>query len=124
MSIGRSASAFRYTDVNTCVILNPDMEINDWNDDITIYGYKGSTAEEYVNSHDECNCIFIPLDDIKGDVKTDAEVNINDIVLLQKYLVKMDILNEKQFAAADINNDGTVNIFDLMMLKKIIQSAQ
>ncbi len=64
------------------------------------------------------------MDDIKGDVKTDAEVNINDIVLLQKYLVKMDILNEKQFAAADINNDGTVNIFDLMMLKKIIQSAQ
>lgn len=113
--------AFKGTNVTDIVLLNSKTQIHDWyafNQNSTIYGYKGSTAEEYVESHADDNCTFVSLDDIKGDVQTDAEVNTSDVVLLQKYLVKKETLNEHQLAVADVNNDGLINVFDLMLLKR------
>ncbi|MCU6720642.1 leucine-rich repeat protein [Porcipelethomonas ammoniilytica] len=91
-------------------------ETNGLDKEITIYGYEGGLVEEFANKYSRIT--FISLDDIKGDVQTDAEVNTSDVVLLQKYLVKNETLNEHQLAVADINNDGQINVFDLMLLKR------
>lgn len=52
-----------------------------------------------------------------GDVNDDAAVDILDIIKLQKYLLALDSLNERNFVSADLNADGEVNAFDLAHLK-------
>lgn len=118
------SGAFIGTNVTDVVMLNSKIKIEPWYEykaNVTIYGYKGSTAEEYVKSHADDNCVFVALDNIKGDVQTDAEINTSDAVLLQNYLIKKEILNEHQKEVADINNDGKINVFDLMVLKRNLE---
>ncbi|MBQ8724809.1 MAG: RICIN domain-containing protein, partial [Oscillospiraceae bacterium] len=52
---------------------------------------------------------------IEGDVNTDGETSVLDIVMLQKYLLKVGSLSDS--AAADMNADGIINVFDLCIMK-------
>lgn len=52
-----------------------------------------------------------------GDVNLDKFVDLTDIVLLQKYLVRKETLTAEQGVQADMNEDGIVNVVDLMKLK-------
>lgn len=54
----------------------------------------------------------------KGDANGDGEINVADIVLIQKCLVRIEV--EVDFTVLDINNDGTFNVFDVILLKRII----
>lgn len=54
-----------------------------------------------------------------GDINRDGLVNLMDITILQKYLLKIDILEVQQFEIADINNDGKINAFDFVSLKRL-----
>ncbi len=55
------------------------------------------------------------------DLNGDDEENVQDIVLLQKYLVKYEIFNAEQFRIADVNKDKKVNVFDFcLMLRRQI----
>ena len=54
-----------------------------------------------------------------GDVNLDNAVNLQDIVLLQKYLLgKASLTSTAFYNQADLNQDGKVNIYDLILLKR------
>ncbi len=57
---------------------------------------------------------------LRGDVNLDGRVNTSDAVLLQKYLLGIESLSEKQIQAAELCEDGTVNAFDLAFLKRML----
>ena len=47
----------------------------------------------------------------KGDININKKVDVSDIVIMNKYLVKLEKFSEQQFFLADINDDGKVNVF-------------
>ena len=51
---------------------------------------------------------------LAGDVNLDGQVGVQDVVLLQKYLMGKQSISQEAFNAADINGDGKVNIYDLI----------
>ncbi|MDE6103544.1 MAG: dockerin type I repeat-containing protein, partial [Oscillospiraceae bacterium] len=53
-----------------------------------------------------------------GDINMDGTFSVTDIVLLQKYLIKAEMLSIEQGKIADVNKDNTINIFDLILLKR------
>ena len=53
----------------------------------------------------------------QGDVNLDGTLNVQDVVLLQKYLIRKGTLTAEQAKVADVNEDGVVNVIDLSRLK-------
>lgn len=53
-----------------------------------------------------------------GDVDNDGEIKSNDVLLLQKYLLGTQKLEDEQWKAADVNGDLDVTEDDLALLKK------
>lgn len=53
----------------------------------------------------------------KGDVNGDHNVNVTDLVMLQKYLVNLEQFNDSQMTAADYNSDNIINVFDSVSLR-------
>ncbi len=79
-----------------------------------ISGWYGTEAHTYAL---EYNLKFNPLDEIlSGDVNNDGEIDINDAVALQKYLLKSGTAGY----GSDINRDGRINVFDMILLKKYL----
>lgn len=58
-----------------------------------------------------------------GDVNLDGRVNVQDVVLLQKYLIRKETLTAEQAKPADSNSDGVINVIDLSSLKNWILSV-
>ena len=57
----------------------------------------------------------------KGDVDLDGDVDVQDIVYLQKYLLKRESFKSiSNFIQADMNGDGKVNVFDLALQKRYV----
>ncbi|MBR7084973.1 MAG: carbohydrate-binding domain-containing protein, partial [Oscillospiraceae bacterium] len=61
---------------------------------------------------------------LTGDVNLDGKVSVEDVVLLQKYLMKKATISKEAFNNADMNSDKKVNIYDLISHKKAVLSAQ
>ncbi len=57
---------------------------------------------------------------LHGDVNRDGKLNIRDATLIQKYLAKLETLDEEQIALADFNNDAKVNVKDATAIQKKI----
>jgi len=57
---------------------------------------------------------------LKGDINFDGNIDIEDLLLLKKYILKIDELTVNALIAADMNDDGEVDVEDLLILKKII----
>lgn len=57
---------------------------------------------------------------LRGDVDLNGEVNVADIVLLQRYLLAQKSLSGAQLAMAQLHEDGNVNGFDLAVLKRMV----
>ena len=55
-----------------------------------------------------------------GDVNSDGEVSVSDVIVLHKYLHGVKSLTQEEYEVADINADGIVNIFDFVNLKQEI----
>ena len=69
----------------------------------------------------ECDICYqmMPVPEIVyGDANGDGAVNINDVILLQKFIAKWDVTLDE--ASADANADGSVNINDVILLQKYI----
>ena len=52
-----------------------------------------------------------------GDINMDGSFTVADIVLLQKYLIKKEILSIEQGKIANVYEDNKINCFDLVLLK-------
>lgn len=57
---------------------------------------------------------------LAGDVNEDGQINLVDIVSLQKYILRMNSLSTNGKANADLTADGRVNVFDLAVLKGMV----
>lgn len=148
----------------------------EWSKITTIYGYKGSAAEEYANSHYigfKKTITFIALDEepvvtettdtsaettitettsaetttltdtstkttttetapstetttteeniIKGDINGDSLVNIGDVIMIRKFILNFNDMDNPDMQNADINGDLKINVYDLALLKKFIR---
>ncbi len=61
---------------------------------------------------------------LAGDVNLDGKVSVEDVVLLQKYLINKQSISQEAFQNADLNGDGKVNIYDLLSSKKQVITGQ
>lgn len=58
---------------------------------------------------------------LKGDVDGDGFINISDVLLMQKHLAKLLILDQAQIeTTADLNGDCLLTIEDVLMLQNIL----
>ena len=61
--------------------------------------------------------------DASGDINADGDVNVADMVLLQKYLLGSEVFTEENFTAADLSGDEKVNVFDLILLRQAVAES-
>lgn len=54
-----------------------------------------------------------------GDINFDGEVNILDVILLQKHILGLIELSEEELGRADMNFDNEVNLLDLVYIIKV-----
>ena len=57
---------------------------------------------------------------IHGDVNSDGNVNIQDLLRIQKHILGSINLGGSEYYACDVNADGTVNIQDLLRVQKYL----
>ncbi len=74
-------------------------------------------ANVYTSDSGDCEPSLTP-----GDINYDSEIDVLDVILLQQYLLQLEVFNIDTFRAADYDDDGAVNAFDLAMLKRKIFS--
>ena len=70
----------------------------------------------FVNYNDN-NVVRIDYDVIHGDINSDGNINILDVVALVDYILNFEDID---FLEADINDDGNVNIIDVVQLVDLI----
>ncbi|MGN0605948.1 MAG: dockerin type I repeat-containing protein, partial [Oscillospiraceae bacterium] len=54
---------------------------------------------------------------IYGDVNSDGNFNIKDVVILKKWLLGVSDIEITNYKTADLYEDGKIDIFDLCMMK-------
>ena len=57
--------------------------------------------------------------DLKGDVNLNGTIEIADVVLLNKHLIKASVLKDQALENADVNDDKKLNVFDSIAIKRI-----
>lgn len=82
---------------------------------LTIYGTKGSRAEEYAVA----NSIPFEVSFKFGDVNGDGSFNITDVTTIQKYIAEIH-LDSINLEAADADGNGKINIGDATYLQILI----
>lgn len=55
-----------------------------------------------------------------GDVNGDGTMDLTDLVLLQKYLVRKGTMTVEQSSRADLNADHVLNVVDAMLLRQLL----
>ena len=83
----------------------------------TVYGYRGSKAEQC--AIDE-GFLFVALDDappIFGNVDGDDSVTITDGTFIQRYLASIEIPFTLNEALADVDGDGDITVMDVTAIQ-------
>lgn len=103
----------------------PDISTQN-NDQIFVGWYSDPDFTNFVGK----NITYIPKEDITlyaywtnyktGDVNSDDDVDITDLVILRRHLAEIDSLTGKNLLAADLNHDDSVDITDLIILRKFL----
>ena len=58
--------------------------------------------------------------DLKGDVNLNGTIEIADVVLLNKHLIKASVLKDQALKNADVNDDKKLTVFDSIAIKRIL----
>ena len=129
------AGAFYFCEaLQMVVVQNPDCIIGDGytrtlyllDDDDSVVGYKGSTAQEYAEDF-ECNFDLIRN---KGDVNADSQADSSDAALILQHYAKAQsdgngtLTYYTKKYIADYNSDGSVDSSDAAMLLKYYAENQ
>lgn len=80
---------------------------------VTLYGVANSTTEAYAKKYD--NVFKTIANVVNGDVDSNGEINLYDIIKICKHLLGEELTIEEK-AAADYNGDSIVNIYDAIAL--------
>ena len=70
----------------------------------------------YVNYHYN-NVVRIDYNLINGDINSDGNVNVTDVVALVFYILDPE---STDYLGLDINDDGNINVSDVVQLVNII----
>jgi len=65
-------------------------------------------------------CYFYIEPEIYGDINSDGNINIIDVVILVDYILGYQSLDDTQLQQANMNNDGIINIIDIVLLVESI----
>ncbi len=57
---------------------------------------------------------------VDGDINSDMEFGISDVILLQKWLLGDRSLRIERWGAADFNNNGRLDVYDLCLMKQAL----
>ena len=55
-----------------------------------------------------------------GDIDDDGAIDVQDVSLLIKHVLAVEVLSENQESIADVNYDGTVNVQDAALLMQYV----
>lgn len=84
------------------------------------YAFGKTTIRAILENGKTLKCEIEVVHSTWADIDQDGYYTINDVNLLQKYLVNEGSLDEYGSVAADINGDGKLNAFDLVCIKRVI----
>ena len=94
---------------------------------VTAYAFNEELTQEiYIEVGEEYNLDFILGDfgggweGLLGDINSDFEINVLDVVLLVNFVLGVDEPIESQFMLSDMNGDGEINILDVVQVINII----
>lgn len=59
---------------------------------------------------------------VKGDINKDGQLDVKDVILLQKWLLGEPGVTLADWKAGDFKEDGMLNIFDFVLMKRAILS--
>lgn len=76
--------------------------------------YKAEQEDTFININP------VPSDVVTGDANGDTELDILDVIAINKAVLGKEEFTEQQKKSADINNDGIVDANDSLMLMKHI----
>lgn len=86
--------------------------------------YKYTKNSGWISSKDSsATSVEIRYKSNLGDVNSDGDITIDDVTLIQKYLVSVSNFTTAQKEFADVNNDGEVNIDDATVMQKYLAGA-
>ena len=71
----------------------------------------------YQNTMD---CVEINL----GDINSDGQINVIDVVLLVSFILQQEVPSETQFLASDFNQDGSLNVLDVVDIVAMILQGE
>ena len=57
---------------------------------------------------------------MKGDVNADGDTNMNDAVLLQKWLLAVPDTKLADWRAGDLCRDERLNVYDMILMKDLV----
>lgn len=57
---------------------------------------------------------------LNGDVDLDGDITVIDATLVQKYIVKLEQLDNTQLCNADCDGDGDITVADATKIQKIV----
>ncbi|GEM_PF-4715793 len=99
------------TEIGWRAIENP----NSWYG-VAIEGEPGSAAQKNAGQ----NAFFPTGTFLKGDANNDGKVDMLDIVLLKKVLLRYANISGKTIKKADANGDSKIDIYDIVKIKRIL----
>ncbi|MGN1297293.1 MAG: dockerin type I domain-containing protein [Clostridia bacterium] len=80
-----------------------------------------SIAAKIVNVDAEQNSYDVIKPNELGDINDDGSITVEDVLLIQKYLVELITFTDDQKLRADTNKDGIVDINDATYLQRYIE---
>ena len=83
--------------------------------DLTLGVWLDSVAYTYAQENGFAYRLLDPV--MLGDANSDGQVNIQDVTVIQRYLVELEDLSELELKAADANQDGALDIADATTLQ-------
>ena len=87
-------------------------------DQLTVYGEE--EFRDIQSSCEEWGIPFVIRTAIKGDVNGDTEVNILDVIAVNKAILGVALLDDAQKEAADMDGNGTIDAADSLALLKCV----
>lgn len=98
-----------------CSDLVLDMDLNNYPANVAVYGYGGDwTPMKFEVEKIELNV------QLQGNLNDDGEINISDVVILQKWLLAEPDIELTNWKAADLYEDNRIDVFDMIEMRKLI----
>ena len=64
------------------------------------------------------NAAFSEKKMIRGDINSDGELNVSDLVIMQKWLLGKPVTGLNEWTAADFNSNSKLDVFDLCLMRR------